>query len=181
MTHVTIKAVTGHDLLKDHLRRELATLLKDCVYGGASIGYVVPFSLEEADDFWQQSVAPKLDAGTRLMWIAEIEGKAVGSVQLDIDTFPNGPHRADVLKLMVHPDVRRRGLARGLMKTAEAHALSIGRTLLTLDTQQDSAAEPLYASLGYVTVGPIPGYCLDPLGSGRLDATVIMFKNLADV
>jgi hypothetical protein len=37
------------------------------------------------------------------------------------------------------------------------------------------AAEPLYAFLGYKTVGVIPGYSREPAGSG-FDATTVMYK-----
>ena len=44
------------------------------------------------------------------------------------------------------------------MIAIEAIALAEGRTLLTLDTWTGGHAEPLYRSLGYVTVGVIPRY-----------------------
>jgi hypothetical protein len=36
-----------------------------------------------------------------------------------------------------------------------------------------------YASLGYRTVGVIPGFCRDTADAARLDATTIMYKALA--
>ena len=100
-------------------------------------------------------------------------------VQLDIDTPPNQPHRAEVAKLLVHPDFRRHGFARALMGALETHATAIGRTLITLDTRTGDNAEPLYASLGYRTAGTIPAFCLDPI-DGSLHPTTIMYKELAD-
>jgi len=69
------------------------------------------------------------------------------------------------------------GLARALMADVEARAHAAGRRLLTLDTRTGDAAEPLYAGLGYVRVGVVPGYCIAPEG-GRLDSTTIMYKQL---
>jgi ribosomal protein S18 acetylase RimI-like enzyme len=79
---------------------------------------------------------------------------------------------------MVHPDIRRRGIARALMGEIEMRARARGRTLLTLDTRTGDAAEPLYASIGYETTGVIPGYCIDAI-TGAFDGTTIMYKRLA--
>jgi len=46
-------------------------------------------------------------------------GRLMGTVQLDYDTMPNQVHRAEVRKLMVHPNVRRHGVARALMREVE--------------------------------------------------------------
>jgi hypothetical protein len=90
--------------------------------------------------------------------------------------MPNQPHRADVMKLLVDPRARRRGLARALMLAIEKEAARGGRWLLTLDTAGD-AAERLYRSLGYTAAGAIPSYARDPLVD-RFDATTIMYKDL---
>lgn len=158
-------------------RADFAELLHACVHAGASVNFIMPFSIEDAGAFWERKVLPGLESGTRLLLAASCEGRIAGSVQLDCDTPPNQPHRGDVSKLLVHPDFRRRGLARALMGELERLAAKRGRSLLTLDTRSGDAAEPLYSSLGYVTVGRIPGYCLDPF-ENRLDATTIMYKAL---
>lgn len=156
---------------------ELGALLHACVAAGASVNFVWPFSQAEAELFFARKVLPAIAAGTRTLWIAEIDGRVVGTVQLDVDTPPNQPHRAEVTKLLVHPEARRRGIARALMAALEERAAGLGRSLVTLDTRTGDFAEPLYASLGYITVGTIPGYCVDPAGT-RLDATTIMYKTL---
>jgi ribosomal protein S18 acetylase RimI-like enzyme len=158
--------------------RELGELMHACVHAGASIGYVLPYSREDGEDFWTTKVSPAVKAGTRLLLAAREGPRIVGSVQLDIDTPPNQPHRAEVRKLMVHPDCRRRGVARALMAELERRTQELGRSLLTLDTRTGDAAEPLYASMGYLTTGVIPGYCLDP-ENGDLDPTTIMYKVLS--
>src|SRR5438552_3939502 len=112
----------------------LADVLRAVVYGGAGVSFFVPFSIEEARAFWRDTV------------------------QMELSVPPNQRHRADVLKLLVHPSARRRGIARAFMAALEAIARDEGRTLLTLDTVTGSAAELLYRSLGYVVVGVIPRY-----------------------
>lgn len=159
---------------------ELAGLLHACVLDGASVNFVLPYAPAEAEAFWRDKVLPAVRAGARLLLVARLGGPAgriAGSVQLALDTPPNQPHRAEVSKLLVHPDFRRRGVARALMAALEREAARRGRSLLTLDTRTGDKAEPLYASLGYATAGVIPGYCRDP-HEDRLDATTIMYKAL---
>lgn len=157
---------------------ELAALLHACVHDGASIGFVLPHSAAESAAFWTDKVRPAVQAGSRLLLVARSGGTIVGSVQLDVDTPANQPHRAEVRKLMVHPAWRRRGIAKALMAELELRACPLGRTLLTLDTRTGDKAEPLYAALGYRTAGVIPGFCRDSADAARLDATTIMYKGL---
>ena len=163
-------------LLRAHLA-ELAGLLRACVEAGASIGYVLPFHQNDAEAFWLKKTLPALESGRLDLLVARLDGRIVGTAQLDADTMPNQPHRAEVRKLMVHPDIRRRGIARALMGEIEARARGRGRTLLTLDTRTGDAAEPLYALIGYQTTGVIPGYCIDAI-TGAFDGTTIMYKQL---
>lgn len=157
---------------------ELGQLLQACVHDGASIGFVLPYSLDDAMGFWKDKVLPGVREATRVMLVASKDGRIAGTVQLGYDTMPNQMHRADINKLMVHPDFRRQGIANRLMAEIEAHALRLGRSLMTLDTRTGDNAEPLYTSLGYVTSGVIPSYARDPFGSDRLDATTVMYKLL---
>jgi ribosomal protein S18 acetylase RimI-like enzyme len=172
----TISTFAAADI-DSHLA-ELGNLLHACVHDGASIGFVLPYSPADGVAFWADKVRPAVLAGARLLLVARCGGALAGSVQLDYDTPPNQPHRAEVRKLMVHPAWRRRGIAQALMAELERRAGPLGRTLLTLDTRTGDKAEPLYASMGYRTVGVIPGFCRDTADAARLDATTIMYKGL---
>ncbi|WP_108661131.1 GNAT family N-acetyltransferase [Acuticoccus kandeliae] len=173
---LTIADFSAADLTA-HLA-DLSRLLVSVVAAGASINFVLPYGEADAARFWEKKVLPRLEEGGIIMLVARQGDAIVGSVQLVIDTPPNQPHRADVAKLIVDPACRRQGIARRLMEALEARALAERRTLITLDTRTGDAAEPLYAGLGYTTVGTIPGYARDPFGSDRLDATTIMYKAL---
>ena len=164
------------DDIASHLR-ELGALLHACVHAGASVGFVLPFTPGDGEAFWRNKVLPAVRGGGRVLLVARSGGRIVGTVQLGYDTLPNQPHRAEVSKLLVHPECRRRGIARALMAELERQAPRLGRSLLTLDTRTGDKAEPLYASLGYRTAGIIPGYCRDPF-EDRLDSTTIMYKAL---
>lgn len=177
---VTITELSATELSADAAAaelRELGALLHACVQDGASVGYVLPFAPADAEAFWRDKVLPAVRDGSRLLWAARCGDRIAGSVQLDHDTPPNQPHRAEVRKLLVHPDFRRRGISRALMAALECRAAGLGRSLLTLDTRTGDKAEPLYSSLGYRTAGVIPGYCRDPFAA-HLDPTTIMYKVL---
>lgn len=155
----------------------LGRLLHDCVHAGASVSFILPFSHDDAAAFWRERVWPAVEAGRCCVVIARGAGEIVGTVQLDLATPPNQPHRAEIRKLLVHPSRRRAGIARALMLAIEDEARDARLTLLTLDTASD-AAERLYASLGYVRVGLIPRFSLRP-DLSQLEGTMVMYKELA--
>ena len=155
----------------------LGAVLHACVHAGASVSFVLPFSHDEAKAFWSDQVLPAVTAGSRCVLLARAAGSIVGTVQLDLATPPNQPHRADVKKLLVHPDLRRRGIARALMQAVDAEAHRACRTLLTLDTVTGGPAESLYLSLGYLKVGVIPGYAFN-FNSSVIESTTILYKNV---
>jgi GNAT superfamily N-acetyltransferase len=78
--------------------------------------------------------------------------------------------------MLVHRRVRRQGLGAALMKAAEATARECGKTLLVLDAVTGGDAERLYARLGWVKVGVIPGYALMP--RGEICSTTIFYREL---
>lgn len=176
MTRSTTLALFDADDIEKHIEG-LSALIHACVLDGASIGFILPYSKTDSAAFWRDKVLPAVRDGERLLLIAWADGRIAGSVQLDYDTPANQPHRAEIRKLLVHPDFRRQGIARELMAEIEAQAVALKRSLLTLDTRTGDSAEPLYRSLGYQTTGIIPDYCRDTV-SDRLDATTIMYKKL---
>lgn len=92
---------------------------------------------------------------------------------VDDETRANGSHRAELMKLMVHPAARRRGFARALMQAAAGEARRRGRSTLVLDTWRGDPAEALYQSLGWTFVGSIPRYART--AGGGLDANAIYY------
>lgn len=155
-------------------RFALVELLMDVVEGGGAVGFLPPLTEGEAGAFWDKALA---DLAHRHILIArDAAGRIQGSVQLIPATMPNQPHRADIAKLLVHRDARRKGIARALVLALEKKAKALGRTLLTLDTRGDDAAEALYRSLGYSEAGIIPRYAKN--ADGSFHDTVIFYKEL---
>ncbi|MBD8455197.1 GNAT family N-acetyltransferase [Serratia rubidaea] len=156
-------------------RSELAALLLDAVKGGASIGYTEDITPEEAASHFH-GLRPALAKGDLLLWIARDESGVTGCVQLELCQKPNGRNRAEVQKLLVHSQARRKGIGRTLMKTVENTALQQQRGLLYLDTQAGSVAESLYRAMGYHCLGELPDYAATP--DGYYHPTVIYYKRL---
>jgi GNAT superfamily N-acetyltransferase len=149
---------------------QLADVLIDCVAGGASVGFMHPFTRERAVAFWHR-VAREVASGARALLVAEDARGVCGTVQLVLDQPENQPHRADLSKMLVHRRARRQGLGAALMRAAEVTARECGKTLLVLDAVTDGDAARLYERLGWVRVGVIPRYALFP-GGGFCDTTV---------
>jgi GNAT superfamily N-acetyltransferase len=147
---------------------ELAEVLADCVAGGASVSFMLPYSPVDAAAFFEKVIASVVRGETVLV-AARLDGRVVGTVQLGLDMPPNQPHRGDIKKLLVHRVARNRGIGALLMARAEAEAKARGRTLLVLDTASGEA-ERLYERGGWQRVGVVPDYAMWP-GGGFCDTT----------
>ena len=153
----------------------LCEVLIDCVEGGASVSFMQPMTMPKAADFWRE-VAASVRRGERALVVAEDEhGGIVGTAQAVWATPENQPHRADVVKMLVHRRARRLGVGAAVLKAAEDAARMAGRTLLVLDTASNDA-ERLYARNGWQRVGIIPEFALMP--DGAPCATVVYYKRL---
>ncbi|WP_336241956.1 GNAT family N-acetyltransferase [Enterobacter cloacae] len=132
-TSLQIKTLTRDDILT-HLDA-LADILENCVRGGASVSFMLPFSTDKARAFWQD-IAGSVERNERVV-LACIDSQdgVIGTVQLITDQPENQPHRADVAKLLV------------------------------LDTSTGSGAETFYQRAGWQKVGEIPRYALMPDGA----------------
>jgi GNAT superfamily N-acetyltransferase len=156
--------------------RRLAEILVACVDAGASVSFLPPMAREKAQRFWRKT-ASEVASGKVLLLAAWMDGTIAGTVQLDLAMSENQPHRAELEKLLVHPEFRRRGIARALLRRAEQAAIGHGRTLLTLDTRAGDLAEALYRAMGWTEAGRIPGYALN--ADRTPSDTVFFWRRLA--
>lgn len=169
-----IRLLTAEDL--DAHRTGLADLLLDAVAGGASVGFLAGTTRAEAERWWH-SLRPSVADGSRLLWAAQDPaGRVLGTVSLVREGKPNGRHRAELAKLLVHRDARGAGLGRRLLVAAQDAAAERGVTLLLLDTQAGSPAEHLYRSAGWVRFGTVPDHAATP--DGVLADTAYFYKRL---
>lgn len=184
ITYVTTAAEFG----RHHV--SLRTLLQLCVNpdpAGSSIGFRAPLTDADADAFWQQSVAAKLE-----------EPPAARTLHLFVVTSPSEPgtgvlataqiltipkvthsHRAEVAKLLVHPSARRCGVATTLMAFVEEFARDrLGRDLLMLDTASETPAVKFYTRIGWRPWGTCPQYA--EYADGRRCDAVFFLKFLRE-
>ncbi|UFJ43327.1 GNAT family N-acetyltransferase [Brevibacillus humidisoli] len=165
-SEVKVEQVTS---VAEHLE-VLSDLLVQVVEDGASIGFLPPMSRSDALDYWTNVLNPGV-----ILLVARIDNQLVGSVQIHLCTKQNGTHRAEIAKLMTHPDYRRKGIGRTLMQKAEERAKQEGRSLLVLDTREGDPSNYLYASIGFTQAGRIPCYARS--ANGELDATILYYKS----
>ncbi|MHB8606204.1 MAG: GNAT family N-acetyltransferase [Thermoplasmatota archaeon] len=158
-------------------REDLAEVLIDAVADGAGLGFLPPLDPDEALAYWD-GVAEDVAAGSRVVLAATLAGRCVGSAQLDLCPRPNGSHRAEVQKVMVHRAARRRGYGAALMRAVDEEARAHKRTLLHLDTFEGHDAEKFYRAAGWTASGTIPKFSRK--ADGSLGTTVIYYKWLGE-
>jgi GNAT superfamily N-acetyltransferase len=161
--------------IPDAALEQLASVLVDCVEGGASVNFMSPFSQAEALAFFRK-VAASVASGDTVLLTAKLDGRIIGTVQLGLDTPPNQPHRADVKKMLVHRAARGRGIGADLMARVEEEARRRGRWLVVLDTVPGDNGYRLYKRAGWIESGTIPDYAMFP--DGRLCDTALFWKRL---
>lgn len=166
---VTIRQVTPGD---QTTVTGLCELLFDAVNGGASVGFLAPLSQQTAREYWDHVVRSL--GGNPYLRVAKVDGRLIGSVQLEARSKRNARHRAEIQKFLVRSANRGHGISTQLMSTAEGVARSIERTPRVLDTQAGSVAESAYQHLGWQKVGEIPYHAASP--DGQFHATAYYHK-----
>ncbi|MBV4460564.1 GNAT family N-acetyltransferase [Pseudomonas sp. COR58] len=158
-----------------HYRQGLIDLLLDAVGYGASVGFMAGLDAAQARAYFDD-VQDSVNKGSVLLWVVVKDEQVQASVQLSLCQKANGLNRAEVQKLLVRENARRRGLGQQLMDALEQTARQHKRGMLYLDTEAGSPAEEFYRSLGYTKAGEIPDYACDPTGTYR--PTALYYKIL---
>ncbi len=140
---------------------------------GASVGFLPPLEPEDARAYWAHAIEPD----NIVFLVARREGAIVGTVQLEWSPKKNGRHRAEVNKLLVHPNAQRLGIGRKLMDRLEAHR---GRKRLDHPAPRHPRRRYLERLLpisqGWIRAGIIPRWAES--ANGSLDGTVFYYKLL---
>ena len=172
MTAFAVKPLTDSPQTLD----ALADILVETVAAGGSVHFMHPLAQADARGFWEKALAAAA-CGERIVLGAYDGATLISTVSLLLDTPPNQQHRAEIGKMMTHPQHRGRGAAAALLAAAERLARDNGRTLLNLDTAADDGASSLYEKSGYIFAGSIPDFAFKP--HGGLTATKIYWKRLS--
>ena len=125
----------------------------------------------EADEWWRHLIGTTAEHPRGLLLVAEVNSDPVGMLfgRLDDDS-----ELLDVGAMWVDPDVRRNGIARGLLESAIAWAKGAGATRAELwVTIGNEAAERLYESAGFAGTAE-----LEPLRIGSAKMVVKMAAQL---
>lgn len=172
---LTVVELSSRDI--DTHASDLCRVLMDSVADGAAISFMARLTLAEAERFWRKDVRTAVESGGRHLFGVFIDSRLVGTVQLITGMPPNQPHRAEITKMIVHPESRRLGLGRALMTAALNAARRADKVLVTLDTRTGDVSEALYRSVGFEQAGVIPDFAFDPDGQAR-HATTYMYRYL---
>lgn len=104
-------------------------------------------------DLWALAAANVIFAVART---AEGRAVACGAIVL-------GSQYGELKRMFVHPDARGQGVGRAILAFLEAEAAAQGCRLFALETGiSQPEALALYASAGYVRIGPFGDYAPDP-------------------
>lgn len=170
---VTVRLLAAPEV--ETLLPSLAELLRDAVDSGGSLGFLPPLSAADARAYWR-SLVPEIERGSRLLFVAFLGARLVGSVQLALSPWTSSPHRAEVQKLFVATRLQGRGIGTALIAAAHDAARGRGRSLLVLNTRLGDPAEHFYRAHGYQVAGVTPGYTIGT--GGERYGNVAMYREL---
>ena len=111
-----------------------------------------------SDPWSENSIASELKNPLSLWLVAEEEGCVLGYI--GSQTVMG---EADMMNLAVHPDYRRRGIARKLVLELIEQLKTQGSHILILEVRaSNDPAIALYTDLGFTQVGRRPNYYFKP-------------------
>jgi GNAT superfamily N-acetyltransferase len=109
--------------------------------------------VQPSTDAFKEWLRPRLNEGSYFGWIAIVDGIEVaglGMMVIDWPPHPSHPlqaRRGYILNVFVEPDLRGRGIARGLMGIALEEAKRLNLQYLILHAT--AMAMPMYEKLGW--------------------------------
>ena len=159
MTPADASRVSPPQLVPDPpptLAAELGALWVAVNQAGGAVGFRPGSPASEVRAAAEQAVED-VRAGRLQLLASRSAGDLVGVVFLRRGVGPVVAHRAEVLRLMVHPDRQGRGLGRALLEAAERHAATLSVEQLLLSTRGGTRLPGYYAELGWTEVGVFPG------------------------
>lgn len=163
----------------------LSRLLQSCVNPdpkSSSLGFRAPLSETVATTYWENLASRLFGPGRDVSLLVVTHDsptgvEVVGTIQLGLNPKETHVHKAEIIKLLVGPESRRKGLGRILMTAAENFACEeLGKTMLILDTATKTPARDFYLRLGYTEWGICPSYAQN--ADGKLDDCSFFLKFL---
>jgi acetyltransferase len=133
----------------------LGTLWTAVTRAGGAVGFVADAPEEDIRAAAEQAIED-VRAGREQLFVLDADGELVGAVFLRRGPKATVRHRADVVRLMVHPDLQGRGWGKALLDTVVAHATTIGLEQLLLAARGGTTLPEFYEKQGWTQVGLFP-------------------------
>ena len=138
--------MTGHFIIRTRSESDtdaLVEIFRRSIRETASRDYR-PEQIEAWARFADENTAWDERMNTRLVWVAEEQGKPIGFIQLEL------PDHIDLT--YVHPEHQRKGVATALLAAVEEMARQNGVKLLKVEASITS--QPFFAERGFETISP---------------------------
>lgn len=150
-----VKHVCSEDI------RQLVEISQLVILDGGAIGWTNAIDAHELASYWE-TTAEKVRKGACVLAIAETTSQIIGTAQLHVPLRPEhstAGHAGTLSKVFVHPNFRRLGIGRELLRCLEDEAKVRGLTTIELSVRINQiGAIGLYESLGYSRWGEQPYY-----------------------
>lgn len=151
---------------------EFAALNVAVVEAGAPILFVDGVTPAKAQAYWSD---PANHDG-KVVLAAEQDGRLIGTATLSPYDLEMVRHRAEITRVMVHPEARGRGVGEALMRGLDAAALKAGTPVMHLFAEAGGAGARLYERCGWTSLGAIPDEMALP--DGTLVPGAVYWKKL---
>lgn len=172
-TSFSLRTLSRADILEN--LSPLSDILADCVNGGASVSFMLPFSLQTARTFWLRIAESVAGRGAPRAGGRTCRADCRHGTAGHRSTGKSASSRRRG-KTFGSPKCAAAGLANALMNYLEQLAREQGKSVLVLDTATGSGAERFYVQCGWEKAGEIPRYALMP--DGTMTATSLFYKIL---
>jgi GNAT superfamily N-acetyltransferase len=133
----------------------LGTLWTAVTRAGGAVGFAADAPEEDIRATAEEAIAD-VRAGRTRLFALDADGELAGAVFLRRGAKATVRHRADVVRLMVHPDLQGRGWGKALLDAVVAHATTIGLEQLLLSARGGTSLPEFYLKQGWVQVGLFP-------------------------
>ncbi|HLU55132.1 MAG TPA: GNAT family N-acetyltransferase [Pseudonocardia sp.] len=150
--------IAGPDLVTEAgpaTAASLGALWTAVTRAGGAVGFAPDAPEADIREAAEQAVAD-VRAGRAQMFALTRGDDLVGTVFLRRGEKATVRHRADVVRLMVHPDLQGRGWGKALLDAAVAHATALGLEQLLLSARGGTTLPDFYEKLGWRQVGRFP-------------------------
>jgi GNAT superfamily N-acetyltransferase len=133
----------------------LGTLWTAVTRAAGAVGFAADAPEQDIRAAAEQAIED-VRAGREQLFVLDAGGELVGAVFLRRGAKATVRHRADVVRLMVHPDLQGRGWGKALLDAVVAHATAIGLEQLLLSARGGTTLPEFYEKQGWRQVGLFP-------------------------